>query len=399
MPLIKSKSPKAFEKNLKTEMHAGKPQKQALAIAYSVKRRAKKASGGTVESGSPDMNMAEGGAISASNEKRPMPDNRYNDSAEARRNSGDKAPAHGDRVLEDISSQASKGSSRSPLKIKHPKMVPSSVINARLRDEEDDLQSSAAPASPDEQPSHSMDEEGADRQGPKVPDMQDEHSTHRKPYAKGGQIEASDEHHHMDGRYEDDLTDLHPSMDEGSGMAHSHNEMGSDRQGPAHHEEEPHSEHDRMFSDNEEQARKSRAYAEGGSVHHEMDEQPEDEAELEHAASMAAAIMAKMKKFARGGEILEDSPDIHSHGSMDTHEDADQVDLSRNADEDANEEDQSSFNALRKENYSESDGLRKMDSPEDSNEHSPEHEDMDVNDDSIVSQIRRKMRVKSAISR
>ena len=46
MPLIKSKSRKAFVSNLKAEMEAGKPQNQALAIAYAVKRRAKRASGG-----------------------------------------------------------------------------------------------------------------------------------------------------------------------------------------------------------------------------------------------------------------------------------------------------------------------------------------------------------------
>ena len=46
MPLIKSKSPKAFKENIKAEMAAGKPQKQAVAIAYDVQRRAKKADGG-----------------------------------------------------------------------------------------------------------------------------------------------------------------------------------------------------------------------------------------------------------------------------------------------------------------------------------------------------------------
>lgn len=40
MPLTKSPSRAAFSKNVATEMRAGKPQKQALAIAYSVKRRA-----------------------------------------------------------------------------------------------------------------------------------------------------------------------------------------------------------------------------------------------------------------------------------------------------------------------------------------------------------------------
>lgn len=42
MPLIKSTSKKAFNKNVKAEMKAGKPPKQAVAIAYSVQREAKK---------------------------------------------------------------------------------------------------------------------------------------------------------------------------------------------------------------------------------------------------------------------------------------------------------------------------------------------------------------------
>lgn len=47
MPLLKGKSKKAFEHNIETEMHAGKPQKQSLAIAYAMKRKAQhKAEGG-----------------------------------------------------------------------------------------------------------------------------------------------------------------------------------------------------------------------------------------------------------------------------------------------------------------------------------------------------------------
>lgn len=45
MPLVKSKSKEAFSKNVAAEMHAGKPQKQAVAIAYAVKRSAKKEGG------------------------------------------------------------------------------------------------------------------------------------------------------------------------------------------------------------------------------------------------------------------------------------------------------------------------------------------------------------------
>jgi hypothetical protein len=42
MPLKKSKSKAAFKQNIRTEVKAGKPVKQAVAIAYSEKRRAKK---------------------------------------------------------------------------------------------------------------------------------------------------------------------------------------------------------------------------------------------------------------------------------------------------------------------------------------------------------------------
>ena len=40
MPLVKSSSKAAFRKNVSAEVNAGKPVKQAVAIAYSVKRAA-----------------------------------------------------------------------------------------------------------------------------------------------------------------------------------------------------------------------------------------------------------------------------------------------------------------------------------------------------------------------
>ena len=42
MPLVKSASPKAVGENIKAEEAAGKPKKQALAIALSVQDKAKK---------------------------------------------------------------------------------------------------------------------------------------------------------------------------------------------------------------------------------------------------------------------------------------------------------------------------------------------------------------------
>ena len=73
MPLNKSSSKEAFVENLKTEMHEGKPQDQALAIAYSIKRRAKRKHGGRVHVG-PIVGETGGRA-----DKRPMevPDGAY----------------------------------------------------------------------------------------------------------------------------------------------------------------------------------------------------------------------------------------------------------------------------------------------------------------------------------
>ena len=42
MPLIKSSKKEVVSKNIKKEVEAGKPQKQAVAIALSVKRAAEK---------------------------------------------------------------------------------------------------------------------------------------------------------------------------------------------------------------------------------------------------------------------------------------------------------------------------------------------------------------------
>lgn len=56
MPLIKSKSKEAFSKNIAAEIRAGKPPKQAAAIAYSVQRSAKKMKAG----GDPRLSVSRG---------------------------------------------------------------------------------------------------------------------------------------------------------------------------------------------------------------------------------------------------------------------------------------------------------------------------------------------------
>lgn len=348
MPLMPGRSKKAFKKNVETEMEAGKPQKQSLAIAYSVKRKAKK--------------MAQGGSIK--DEKRPMPDQTADDSSMVSRNSSNKASKEDSWTSRPDMKQSQKGPKTTA--IKHPKMVPQDGYSVRLRDEEDDLQISAkVNDGPQEQPPERDNEEDPDRQGPKVPDEQRQHDNGRKPYAAGGKVEESDLEQSAG-----------PSEDEGKMYAKENNEMDAAAYGDAVPDmEDPH---------NEDQ-NKIYGYADGGMI--------DNEEELEHAASIAAAIMMKMrKKMAEGGEV-------NGRDSIYAHPEEDQADLSRNAEEDANMEDQSSFDALRKESYSESEGLEALDQPHDSNLRSPEHDEEDVDDASIVSAIRAKMKRKSPISR
>lgn len=307
MPLSHGKSKRAFEHNVKVEMDSGKPKDQALAIAYSVKRNNRK-------------KMAKGGMAykndSAVTEDRPMPSERDNDAAMVSRNSMKKPLIDAEMTSRPDIKQATKGGI---FKIKHPKMVPQNAYSVRMRDEEDDLEMSAKPNNgPQEQPPKRLDEEGADRQGPKVPDMQRQHNNKRKPYA------------------------------------------------------------------------------EGGSIEHEMMEQPHPEADEEHEDSLIATIMARRaanKALDSGSHDEDDAAmyaeggEIHSHDSIYS-DDSDQADLSRNADEDANEEDQLSFNALRKENYSESEGLKQLSQPEDSNRHGHE---IDSDDHDMVESVRRKI--------
>lgn len=56
MPLIKSKSSEAFKSNIRAEVKAGKPVKQAVAIAYAQKRAAQKMKNG----GEPRLSVSRG---------------------------------------------------------------------------------------------------------------------------------------------------------------------------------------------------------------------------------------------------------------------------------------------------------------------------------------------------
>lgn len=411
MPLSQGKSKKAFEHNVKAEMNAGKPQDQSLAIAYSVKRKAKK-------------KMANGGMAykndSAKTEGRPMPSERDNDSKMVSRNSGNK-PAKNDSWTDN--STIAQAQKPSITKLSRPALRGSDAFSVRYKteiDEDLDRMNSMPPETDTAPPPKRDDEEGANRQGPKVSDMAAQHNNKKAPYnkeiedqyaqdmaaaemkktqsyANGGPVmEPKDSG--IEARERSNEADLQssesPSEDEADSDARSRNELDADEQNPNDLDME------------HEHSNGRKPYASGGTVRsgsRDMDYADGGEVADDHEDSLAAAIMSRkdresamnsdsdedeMINMALGGEIIEDDNDIHSHGSMES-DDSDQADLSRNADEDANEEDQASFNALRKENYSESDGLDELDSPKDSNTKGHELSDEDEND--MVDSVRRKM--------
>lgn len=144
-------------------------------------------------------------------------------------------------------------------RIKNPKIHSTGVFQSKLRDEEDDLIASDAPASPEERPNKDLDEKDADKSGPAPhPDK-----TNRKHMAQGGKInnEVS-----MD-EAEEDMVE-HPV-----GLESDNDQMSPNKN-------EYMDDHIQML-------------AEGGIA---------SEEEIEHAASIAAAIMAR-RKMAQGGEV------------------------------------------------------------------------------------------------
>lgn len=130
------------------------------------------------------------------------------------------------------------------------------------------------------------------------------------------------------------------------------------------------------------------AYAEGGNVDLEqsmmhgcqMDNRYGDyDDEDPRATSIADAILEKRQKMAEGGILgLDQDHDI----------------LEENSEEEPNHEDQESYDALRKENYSEHSALAATDQPEDSNTKGDSEEDESENKHDMISSIRSKMKSK-----
>ncbi len=300
--------------------------------------------------------MAKGGMaeISAKSEKRPNPNQSFADSAEEQRNKGKKAPHQDQWTDRPTEAQAKKPSH---VRLSEPKMVESGVIRTKLRKNEHDLMHTIPPESPKAQPSHALDEERPQRSGPPVHKM--------KMMAKGGEIDLDDDDH--------DALDHNSSVDHEYGGNAENDEAPEDSPLDGLTDEESPAVDEYMAS----------RFARGGHIEESEDNYADDG---DHD-SIAAAIMARRDR-------LHDEIDSGAHDEdlAAAYAEGGEVDLSQNADEEPNNEDQMSFEALKKENYSESDGLDDLgDQPTDSNEHGDEREDETHDRNDRVGAIRKRM--------
>lgn len=267
MPLIQKKSKKAFEHNVKAEMESGKPQKQSLAIAFSVQRKPKK------------KKMAEGGEVkdSAKQEPRPMPKEVAKDSKEVSHNRSQKAASQDKMTDQPERMQAGKGKT---FPLKHPSMAKSDAFSTKLRDEEDHLQSYAKPmfeggavseeaSEADHAPKITIGDGDDMEKGPAQDEFMADH------FADGGSIDPKGvaEGARQGGSLSDAWNGLtHPKWAEGGEVTERADEL--DSQEPVQNQ------------------------------HFHSEEEA-----LDHASSIVAAVMSKRKKMAEGGRV-----DIEENG-------------------------------------------------------------------------------------
>lgn len=345
MPLIQGRSKKSFSKNVKAEMDNGKSQPQSLAIAYSIKKKNSK------------KKMAEGGEvdISASDEKRSMPDDVHGDSHEVSR-SKKKGASPEEWIDGDHRSQAAGEGSKEKNEVDEDFVneVRAKADNSRTAEEMRMKRESSDPKHVNED--HEID----------IADAR---------LAKGGEVE------------DENFSDERRANSEN---ANSFREMNM-KKGSSSDPLDINSDHDMDIED----AR----LAKGGKVQNPKLAESKKSAD-DHYSSIADAILAK-KRMADGGMIDAEEMDEDQEGEDRDNSVADkimakkrmadggQVDLEENSEESPNEEDQMSFEANGKEQYD----LSQLDEqPEDSNEHG--HELLDEDSHDMVEKIRRKIKAK-----
>lgn len=360
MPLMQSKSKKAFSKNVEIEMEHGKPQDQSLAIAYSVKRKNSR------------KKMAEGGGVSsAKHQQRPMPEQKFNDSKDVSQNSSKKSLPQDKWTDQPTLKQAQNKPKVQP--ISHPRMVPSNAFSARLYDKEGHLLERAKPGPYNEQPEQDMNELEAKKKGPSSKDLS------LKMMAIGGEVENDADHQAL--KHNKSVDSEYGGGAE-QDMAPSPEGLESDNDEMSPSEDEFMSGKMKMLANggNLEDAPKSKINyvsrpdsgfgavimkAEGGDV-------DLDEMENEKHSSIAAAIMAKKDRMNGFSGSEDEEAAMHGLLPMDEMKHKKQmlagggeVDIESNGAEEPNDYYHQNEDVVLKENY---DHLGEK-QPLDSNEH------------------------------
>lgn len=364
--------------------------------------------------------LAEGGNVNAKNERRPMPDNQYDDAEMDRLNDGNKAPKNDSWTSRPDIMQSTKGAKTT--RIKHPSMAQSPVFKVRMRDEEDHLEDSDAPASPTEQPPMFDDEMDADKSGPDTPAL------HTKRMAKGGHVKKDDE-----------SMGVHEPYKASVGNSKGLSKMGDEtRWAQARAKDMPrsaneHKEHARGEAKRilEEQRLmpkpKLQGLAEGGMINDMMSMEDAEEDNVQHPAGLESdndqmgdsdAMNDHMEMLADGGKVdggseqEEDHSDsiaaaimarrdrLHDEVDSGAHDldsavkmaEGGEVDLDMNAEEQPNDFYHQNQEAL-KENYDED--MDDMTQPEDSNTRGHRiHSDENDMSDKIRSRMKAKRQFK-----
>jgi hypothetical protein len=236
----------------------------------------------------------------------------------------------------------------------------------------------------------SNNEEGPDRQGPAVSDIERQHSSGRKPYAEGGRVDSiakglqnlTDEGLERYRKTNEETMNkqgVHPSMKKRAAMYHEAalkaQEMRKPKMAEGGHVQFNEAE------DSDDYESEHRNSAVSRTIYsNEMMDQPTEEHEEEMHDSLAAAIMAKRRKMMSGSGSPDEDRAVHmADGGM--------VDIESNAKEHPNRYYHQNEDVVLKENYDED--MHDVTQPMDSNEHSDDI-DEDVHD--MISRIRAKMR-------
>lgn len=353
-PLKQNSSKKAFESNLKREIGEGKPKDQGLAISYAIQKRnkAKKkmADGGTVDKpkSSTDLGGELNSAFSKASKPKPAPSP-----------TPDQYAAGGE--VRAATSRPSADSARGPRSMKMMKRM----ADGGIVENEYGL---------DMLDAHSTEHDQEVRAASERPDADDGDDAHSKAMLEGASTMDGQE---LDARKER-MSGIDSEMDSRSqamrrGSSYEH---GGEIDWAANEPD----------ADNEETSRSENM----------LDSHETMSAQEKRAGSMDASAddedSREMQMLAEGGKASlfgnDMSSKIRDRMARKRFADGGQVDLSRNADEDLNNEDQMSFEVARKENYSESAGLDQLDQPEDSNLHGHDLSDEDEHERSMIDEIR-----------